>query len=494
MKHILILFAVYIFGTEVLTSQVPAGELRIEDALILAEAQSLDAVDARNRFLAAYWQYRNYRADLLPNVAVNGNMPSLNRSINAYLNNDGTYSFVKNSLLSEDLTLSLDQNIPFTDGVLSFQSAIARLDQTGDSHSTQYMSVPYSFSLYQPLFSPRKMMWAMRIEPEKLREAKQMYQSSIETVYMKTVTFYFDVLLAQVNVDIARINLENAVKLHDIARGKKEIGVISDNDLLQLELGKINAEATVISAGQAVRNKMQTLRNYLHLSDSEILIPVIPETYFQSDISHEQVRELAGRNNPLNHTIRRQLMEAREAIDAAKASRGFRADLNVSIGRTGSSLDLPDSYRNLQSREVVSLGIRIPILDWGKGKGKIKLAESQSNVIKNQAEQSLMDFDQNIVTSVEQYNDQYRLLHLARSADSISRLRYETAFQTFLAGTVNILDINAAQAERDNARRKYINEMYLAWLTYYNIRQITLFDFQTGKNIKHEEVINLKKK
>jgi hypothetical protein len=55
-------------------------------------------------------------------------------------------------------------------------------------------------------------------------------------------------------------------------------------------------------------------------------------------------------------------------------------------------------------------------------------------------------------------------------------------------GTINVLDINNAQIERDNARRKYINELYLSWLCYYNLRQITLYDFQKETNIIHPEI------
>ncbi|MDR1980916.1 MAG: TolC family protein, partial [Tannerellaceae bacterium] len=87
--------------------------------------------------------------------------------------------------------------------------------------------------------------------------------------------------------------------------------------------------------------------------------------------------------------------------------------------------------------------------------------------------------------SVSQFRHQAQLVNLAQYADSIAQLRYETAFQTFVMGTINVLDINSAQIERDNAKRKYINELYLSWLCYYNLRQITLFDFITNTNIMH---------
>ncbi|MDR1581876.1 MAG: TolC family protein [Prevotellaceae bacterium] len=490
MKHRLlaaILFVLCISG-------IKAQErlLTLEEALTIAEERSLDALNARNVFLSAYWQYRNYKAELLPNVVLEGNVPSLNSSLSSYLKENGTYGFVKNNSISEDLTLSLSQNIPFSGGNISVQSALQRIDQLGGDKTTGYLSVPFSFTLNQPLFSPKTLKWAMRIEPERYKEARQQYQVDMESVYMKTINYYFDLLLAQTNLDIAAINQVNATKLHDIAKGKKGIGLISDNDLLQLELNKINAETEVISAEQTCEDKMLTFCNFLRLENNAELTPVVPNGLFKVNITLSQVRELAYKNHPVNHTITRRLLETRKLIDEAKANRGFKADLYVSLGYTGSDLTFSDSYRNLQNREIVSLGIRVPILDWGKGKGRVKLAESEQEVVKSQVEQTQLNFEQNIILSVSQFRDQSRLVALAQQADSIAGLRYETAFQTFVMGTINVLDINAAQIERDNAKRKHINELYLAWLCYYNLRQITLYDFQQETDIIHPE-INAKK-
>jgi outer membrane protein TolC len=462
--------------------------LSLDEALTLAGRQSLDALIARNLSLYAYWQYRNYRADLLPNIVLQGNLPQINRSLNTYQRENGSYGFVKNNSITENLSLSISQNIPFTGGNIALQSALQRIDQLGENKTTGYLSVPFSLTLTQPLFSPKTLHWAMRIEPERYREAQQQYQADIENIYIKTIRHYFDLLLAQTNTDIATINQTNAAKLHNIAQGKKAIGLISDNDLLQLELKKINAEAELISARQTCENKMLTLRNFLRMDNSETLIPILPETAFNIDITPQQVLHLAAQNNPLNHTVKRRLMEAHRKIDEAKAHRGFTADLNLSLGNTGSDPALPESYRNLQNREIATLSIRIPLLDWGKGKGRIKLAESEQQVVKSQIQQTQLNFEQDIALSVSQFRDQAQLLTLAQHADSIAQLRYQTAFQTFVAGTINVLDINNAQIERDNARRKYINELYLSWLCYYNLRQITLYDFQRRVNILHPEI------
>ncbi|MDR0545973.1 MAG: TolC family protein [Dysgonamonadaceae bacterium] len=486
MKHLRYCFILPLFllFLNVFESKSQERRLTLEEAFLIAENRSLDASIAQNLFLNAFWQYRNYKAELLPNMVLESELPRLNRSLNVYQKEDGSYGFVKSNTLTENLSLSLQQNIPFTGGTLTVQSQLQRIDQF-DNHTTGYLSVPFSVTLQQPLFHAKTLKWAMRIEPEKYKEALKQYLVDRETIYLNVINYYFDLLLATVNLDIAKVNSDNAVKLFDIARGKRNIGLISQNEMYQLELGKINAEAEVISVQQTYDDKMLTLRNYLRMGNEDIFIPVIPQGFLYPDITLEQVMQLAYKNNPLIHTVNRRIMEAQRQIDKAKADRGFRADLFLSLGNTGSDSNFPNSYKNLQNREVASFGLRIPVLDWGKGKGGVKLAESEKEVVVRQTEQLRLNFDRNITLSVSQFRNQSRLVNLAQYADSIAQLRYETAFQTFVMGTINVLDINSAQIERDNAKRKYINELYLSWLCYYNLRQITLFDFISNTNIMH---------
>ncbi len=42
--------------------------LTLNDAIVLAQTQSVDAAVALNELKSAYWEYRTYRADQLPEV------------------------------------------------------------------------------------------------------------------------------------------------------------------------------------------------------------------------------------------------------------------------------------------------------------------------------------------------------------------------------------------------------------------------------------------
>ena len=466
-----------------LSGQTIEKHLSLEEALKIAREQSLDALVAKNQMRIAYWQYRNYRADLLPSMTLSGTLPSLDRSISNYLKEDGTYKFVSSSSISEQLSLSIDQNIPFTGGKISIESIAQRMDELEGNKRTDYMSIPVSISLNQPLITSNPLKWAIRIEPERYKQAQQQYAVNQEAIAIRTLNYYFDLLLAKENSHIAKQNLQNADKLYEVAQGKKKIGLISDNDLLQLKLNKLNASTSVIRAEQDYEQTMFSFRNYLGYNDRVVVIPEIPRECPVVDVSLAQALELASVNNPFSRDVLCRQLEARQQIAAAKANRGFRADLFASIGYTGNGSKFKHAYQDLRSREMVSLGISIPILDWGKGRGKVELARSQQEIVENQLKQESMNFEQNVMTVVRQYQEQTRLTDIARLADTVSQQRYKTAFETFLMGKISVLDINSAQTERDNAKRNYISQLYSSWLYFYTLRQITLFDFERKENI-----------
>ena len=48
---------------------------------------------------------------------------------------------------------------------------------------------------------------------------------------MTTINYFFNLLLAKENVGIARQKLKNADKLYEVAKAKRSMGQISENDL-----------------------------------------------------------------------------------------------------------------------------------------------------------------------------------------------------------------------------------------------------------------------
>ena len=113
----------------------------------------------------------------------------------------------------------------------------------------------------------------------------------------------------------------------------------------------------------------------------------------------------------------------------------------------------------------------------------MKEAEAKAAVVKAQVEQAESDFRREVFTAVAQFNSQRQQCMASRQASDIARERYALIMERFRDGTASVTDLNTAQSECDSAMEKYITDLSNYWSYYYTLRQLTLFDFISGKNI-----------
>ncbi len=496
MKKILLILTVAISS---LPSALPAQteetrkerEITLSEAITLARLQSVDAAVALNELKTAYWEYRTFRADLLPEVNLSGTLPNYNKSYSSYQNADGSYSFVRNSALGLSGELSIDQNIWLTGGKLSLTSSLDYLKQLGSGGRRQFMSVPVTLKLVQPIFDVNNIKWNRRIEPVRYAEAKATFITATEGVTMRTITYYFNLLLARENLSTARQNRKNADHLYEVALAKRKMGQISENELLQLKLSALNAKAAVTEAESGLNAKMFQLRSFLGIGEEEILRPVIPESVDIGGMEYNKVLSKALERNSFAQNIRRRQLEADYEVAAARGK--LRSiDLFASVGYTGENRNFPAVYENLQDNQIVQVGVKIPILDWGKRRGKVRVAKSNRDVVLSRIRQEQMNFNQDIFLLVEHFNNQAQQLAIAKEADLIAQQRYKTSIETFLIGKINTLDLNDAQNSKDAARQKHISELYYYWYYFYQIRSLTLWDFRTNTELEadFDEIIH----
>lgn len=459
-----------------------ARDISLDETVMLARAQSVDATVALNQLRTSYWSYRTYRADLLPEMSFKATVPAYRKSYSAYQLDNGSYTFVRNNVMEMNGEISLSQNIWLTGGSLSVNTSLDWMRQLGDGASNRFMSVPVALTLNQPIFGVNHVKWNRRIEPIRYEEAKAQFMSASEQVALSAVGYFFDLLMAKENLGIARQNYANSEKLYEVAKAKREMGQISRNDLLQLELNLLNAESSLTDRESNYRAAMFALKAFLDIEGDEDLEPVVPDEVPTGELNYDEVLDKALANNSFSREIRRRQLEA--DYEVAKAKGNMRQiDLFAQIGFTGTADNTGDAYSRLKDNQIVELGFSIPIIDWGKRKGKVRVAENNRKVVESRIRKEQMEFNQDIFILVERYNNQRRQLEISQRADTIAAARYNTNLETFMVGKISTLDLNDSQLSKDESRQSMINQMYLYWRYYYQIRSLTLWDFASGTGI-----------
>lgn len=464
------------------SSMAQTHKLTLRETVERARRNSVEAQQALTELRAAYWQYRAHKADLLPEVSLSATLPSYSKQYNAYQTADGGYTFVRSNYLETTGAINATQRIWQTGGTLTLSSSIDYLRQYGEDGGRRYMAIPLRLTLSQRLFGVNDVKWARRIEPVRFREAKANYLAETEGVTIQAINLYFNLLLAKENLSMALQNYQNAQRLYEVAQAKREMGIISDNDVLQMRLNLLQAESTLTDGQTAVSSSRFRLATFLNLTDSVDIYTEVPELAMTADVSYPLALQKAMENNSLQRRLHRQRLEADYSVASARSN--LRSvNVYASVGYTGQDRRWRGAYSPLNEHQRVEVGMSIPLLDWGRRKGRVRMAENNRKTLRSQLEQQEKTFEQDLFILVEQLNNQARQLRIANEADSIARRRYDTNVKTFVAGTISTLELNDAQNSKDSAHRQRIQQLYEFWNLYYELRSITLWDFEKNTNI-----------
>jgi outer membrane protein TolC len=460
-------------------------KLTFDEVIKLSEEQSPNALIAKHRFRSSYWEYRSYRAQFLPSLTLSGTTPDFSNGLTkVYDSGTNQYIYTPKNTISTLGTLSLSQNIGLTGTVIALSSDLTLYKDIALKLPVNYISDPAYIQITQPIRQYNSLKWQKKIEPVKYDAARKTYLSNIEGVHMSAVMNFFSLALAQINKQIAEMNYSNADTLFRIAKGRYQLGTIAEDELLEMQLSWLNAETARKQADMNLRDKEIRLRSFLGYNENVRLELILPDEIPDLQVDMKEVLDLALKNNPdiLNQQIN--VLNAQSNTAQAKASKGLNASISASLGYSQQALNIETAYNNLSNSQLVSVHFTMPILDWGLGKGRYQMAKSSLELAQVQANQALVDFQQNLFLDVEQFNLQEYQVAIAAKSDTVAMKRYEVTKQRFLIGKIAVLDLNDADSRKDQNKRAYVQALQDYWNFFYNMRSLTLFDFIKRKPLE----------
>ena len=458
--------------------------LTLDEVVRLASEQSPNALMAKHRFRASYWQYRTFVADYRPILSLSGNLPDYSTAYSRVWNSVAQqWEYASTNVLQTSGSLSLAQNIGLTGGSISLFSDLT-YEKNFETDGERYITSPLNVRLTQPLFRYNELRWQKKIEPLKYEEARKTYLRDIENVHMMAVQYFFNLAQAQINKEIAETNMQNADTLYQIAKGRYNLGTIAEDELLQMELSYLNAGTAINESEMNLRDRELKLRSFLGFNQTVRLELLIPSEIPDLQVEVNEVLKLAEQNNPELIALERQLVEAQSSVAQARAEKGLNANLTASYGLRDQDPLLNMAYDKPNQQQTIRVGFSLPILDWGQGRGRYKMAKSSEELTRVQVEQSRNDFEQTLLLDVQQFNIQDDQVKIAAKSDTVAAKMFEVTKQRFLIGKIDVLELNNADTKKDQNKRNYIQALNNYWTYFYNMRALTLFDFINRKPLE----------
>ena len=330
------------------------------------------------------------------------------------------------------------------------------------------------------------MKWSKKLEPMIYNESQRNFIQAIEAIAYTATAHFFNYLRVQTDFKLAESALKNSNDNLRIAKTKQKLGQISENDFSRIELSVLNAQKALNSAGMLLKNSDFELKSYVGIDQNQEIELQVPLNITLFDIDSKKALEEAKSNRPEAINFERRLINSERDLTAAKRANGLTATISGSYGLANSSESMQGIYNSPNRSQILQLTVSVPVLDWGRAESAVKMAESQRDLAQFDVQKAKEDFDRGVIVQVEQFGLLKGQLITAKEADRVAENGYKIALKRFQNGEISITDLNIALSERESAKRDYIGSLSTYWLAYYNLRILTLYDFETDQKIKYE--------
>ncbi|MBN2648491.1 MAG: TolC family protein [Prolixibacteraceae bacterium] len=455
----------------------------MEEAITIAQDSSLRAFIEKNEYLSDYWDFRTYQAEFLPKLELRATPFNYERAVREEYNSQNEeYQYIQSERLKSFANLSVTQNIPFTGGRIYIDSDLGRIQNIGGK--IEYSSTPIRIGIRQDLFDFNSFKWKKKTEPVEFERSKKNFFQSSQEIANTTIYYFFNLLFAQIELKIAQNDFAIADTLYQDGLKRHEKDAISLEDLYSLELSLMDASSDLERLEKNIRRSQTRLLSFLRMDKSLDVELIPPDNIHSINIEEQLAIEMARKNNPDILNIKLDKLYAEQNVERAKKSR-YSADLSISMGLNQTTDDniIRNVYTDLENQQRVEVSMNIPIVDWGLSKKRIKLAESNREVVMARMEQQEIDFNENVIRTVEEFNMQKKLVERAAKADTLAQMMYDVTQQRYMIGELDIIKLNSAQNKKNSARKDYFGRLQEYWRYFYEIRVLTLYDFTKNKEL-----------
>ncbi|GAB6008814.1 TolC family protein [Dysgonomonas reticulitermitis] len=462
-------------------------KLDLSHSIEIATDSSLQAFRAKNLYMSNYWEYRSFKAGRLPSLSLRATPIQYQRDFTRRYDSENNIDvYRQQQSLYTYGNLSISQNFDLTGGTFFIDSELGYMRNFGDNTYSQFSSVPIRIGYSQALFGFNSFKWEKKIEPLKYEKAKKQFLYSMQEISETVISYFFSLAMAQMEYDMAQGNVSSSDTLYRIGEERHKIASISQSDLLTLKLDVVNAQNSLKNAEMDLKRSMFSFVSFLNMDKETEVILELPERPEEINISADMALQYARENNPDFMGYRQEILEAEREVDRTKKSSNFEASFSASVGFNQVADNFAGAYRKPLQQDVVSIGLTIPLVDWGVRKGRANMARNNLNVVKISIRQKELSLEQDVIMTVNDFNTRQNLISSAEEALNLATIAYNVTKERFIIGKADLNSLTLSLDRQKNAHQNYILTLRDYWLSYYKLRKLTLFDF-LGQEILTEQ-------
>jgi outer membrane protein TolC len=177
-------------------------------------------------------------------------------------------------------------------------------------------------------------------------------------------------------------------------------------------------------------------------------------------------------------------VDANRRVAEAKLSGGPGASVTASYGVNQTAGVLNQAYQSPLESQAFALSLSTPVFLFGAHSADVQAAQASREAVQSNNKLSVANIEQGARFAALGFEQAQRGLSISAKADTVGSKRYEVAYNRYVIGKINYADLYIAQQEKDAALQAFVAALQQYWLSYYQLRLLTLYDFEKGAPIR----------
>jgi len=492
MKKLILLSFLFLSQIPILKSET--YNLDLQKSIEIAKTKSYSMLSLVQDFKIAEYNLKSATSKLKTHIELNFVTPSYSNTVESFAT-DTSVTYYSSKVLKYEGNLTVNQPLP-TDGYLYMTSGLSNTDFSTLNKRTPRLFT--TFGLQQPLtslYGYNKVKSDLKLaELAYERSKKGLKREELNLFYLVSSSFY-NVLSQQKGTEIARTNYDRQKEAYDVSQNKLKAGLIKEVEALQMEVdlaeAQNNYDLSIVNQGSALNQFKQLIG--INFNDSVSISSKFNYEVVIVDV--EKAVQLALQNRLEIREQEIYIEQNKINIKSQKSNGMIQSSLNLSYGKEGISYQginstIPSSIKNSYSDYInrapnygISLTVKVPILDFGENKAKVKAAESTLKQIQLQKanvergiEREVRDLVAELNSSLKSLQSLEKNIVVAEKSFEITRLRYSD-------GDISSESLALERTRLNTAYKSHLSAYINYQLLLADIMRKTFYDFQKNELI-----------
>ena len=272
---------------------------------------------------------------------------------------------------------------------------------------------------------------------------------------------YYSLAFARANLEVLKSSLVTAQTLHNENKKRLEIGVGTDLNVLQAQVGVANAQRAIVNGQKYVKDAEDTLLSLINPFQFQTAIgPLDAVEIAPADISFDRSYKLARDNSPALASMRLSIQQSELDLTVARRNRLPQLDVVGSAGYDASRASFGRAVGNTLSHRShdwsIGATLTYPI---GSRAEKAALANAKAALDSNQV--ALEKLDQNVLlqvrTAIRAVQASEESVRISALAATLSEEQYNKEKARYDQGLSTFRFVQDMRQDLDNARVAELN-------------------------------------